>query len=300
MNFKLDYITRILQKTSKKRIENYVISRIWHQLNNDEIKISHQQYVYRNDNNFALTDLYFPQLNYHIEVNEEFHYKDELKISADKLREEDIIRNTKGHTIRFIDCQNDKTLNEIHLQIDQIVNEINKLVEEQKRQNKFQVWDEAELTPTYWKRKGIISVEENVNLRTIDEIGFLFGEKVMNKGFLKAGAVRYTKDGFSEVWWPSEIKKSNWENKFENDFEIITEKNLLESKANHHVQHYVNNNPECKRIVFFKYKDELGFNFYKFVGCFKLNSNRSLNENQLVWERFSKTYKLNTEKESLN
>jgi hypothetical protein len=296
MNFKLDYITRILQKTSKKRIEHYVISRIWHQLNNDEIKISLQQYVHRNIKNFALTDLYFPQLNYHIEVNEEFHYKDDLKISADKLREEDIIRNTKGHTIRFIECQNDKTLNEIHLQIDQVVEEINKLVEEQKRQSKFRVWDEEELTPKYWKQKGSISVDDNVNLRTIDEIGFLFDEKIMNKGFLKPGAIKYTKDGFSEVWWPSEIKKSNWENKFENDFEIITEKNIVKSKANNHVQHYVYGNPECKRIVFFKYKDELGFNFYKFVGCFKLNSNRSLIENQLVWERFSKHINLIMEK----
>ena len=228
MNFKLDYITRILQKTSKKRIENYVISRIWHQLNNEEIKFSHQQYVNRNDNNFALTDLYFPQLNYHIEVNEEFHYKTDIKINADKLREEDIIRNTKGHTIRFIDCQNDKTLEEIHLQIDQIVLEINELVQVQKQENKFQAWSEEELKPTYWKQKGIISVDDNVNLRTIDEIGFLFDEKVMNKGFLKAGAVKYIKDGFSEVWWPSEIKKSNWENKFRNY--VILQKNKSSNK----------------------------------------------------------------------
>jgi len=176
MNFKLDYITRILQKTSKKRIENYVISRIWHQLNNDEIKIHHQQYVNRNDNNYALTDLYFPQINYHIEVNEEFHYKDETKIGIDKLRDEDITQKT-GHIIRYVDCQNNKSLEEIHLQIDEIVEEINNLIEDQKRLNKFQAWNEEELKPTYWKQKGNISVDENVNLRTIDEIGLLFDEK---------------------------------------------------------------------------------------------------------------------------
>lgn len=291
MNFKLDYVTRILQKTSKKRIENYVISRIWHQLNNDEIKISHQQYVNRDDEKYALTDLYFPQLNYHIEVNEEFHYKDENKIDIDKIREIDIVRKT-GHTIRFIECQNDKKLEDIHSQIDKIVNEINNLVDEQKRLKTFRPWDEKELKPSYWKEKGIINVNENVNLRTIDDIGLLFNVEIKNRGFLKAGAVKFTKDGFSEVWWPSEIKKSNWENKFENDFEKITEKNLTESKGNSHVQHYINNNPECKRIVFFKYKDELGFNFYKFVGCFKLNSKISITENQLVWERFSQNYKL--------
>lgn len=293
MNFKLDYVSRILQKTSKKRIENYVISRIWHQLNNDEIKISHQQYVNRDNDIYALTDLYFPQLNFHIEVNEEFHYKDENKINADKVREEDIRRKT-GHTVRYIECQNDKKLEDIHLQIDQIVDEINNLVDEQKKLKTFHPWDEEELKPSYWKEKGIVNVSDNINLRTIDDIGLLFNVEIKNRGFLKAGAVKYTKDGFSEVWWPSsEIKKSNWENKFENDFEKITEKNLTENKGNSHVQHYINNNPECKRIVFFKYKDELGFNFYKFVGCFKLNSEKSTDENQLVWERFSSHHKLN-------
>ena len=84
-----------------------------------------------------MTDLYFPQLNYHIEINEEFHYKDEIKISFDKIREEDIIKITKGHIIKFIDCQNDKTLDNIHSQIDIVVNEINNLISKQKKLKTF-------------------------------------------------------------------------------------------------------------------------------------------------------------------
>jgi len=36
----------------------------------------------------------------------------------------------------------------------------------------------------------------------------------------------------------------------------------------------------------------LGMDFYRFVGCFKLNADRSIKEGQLVWERFADTYTL--------
>lgn len=292
MNYKLDHITRILQKTSKKRIENYVISRIWHLLNDSEIKILNQQYVYRGEGKYALTDLYFPQLNYHIEVNEEFHYKNEHKINIDKIREEDIIKKTNGHIIRFIDCQNDKTLENIHSQIDIIVNEINNLINEQKKLKIFKPWEENELTSEYWKQKGTIKVSDNVNLRTIDDIGNIFNVQIKNRGFLKPGAVKFSKNGFSEIWWPEIKLKNNWLNEFHNNFEYITENHIEPIKAKNHLEYFISKNPECSRIVFFKYKDELGFNFYKFVGCFKFNKEKSLFENKVVWERFSMEYKL--------
>lgn len=249
MNFKLDYITRILQKTSKKRIENYVISRIWHQLNSDEIKISHQQYVNRDDGKYALTDLYFPQINYHIEVNEEFHYKDDFKINLDKLREEDIIRKTKGHIVRFVDCQKD--LKDIHSQIDEIVSEINTLVNNRKELKIFRPWDEKEMEPEYWIKKGIIKVSDNINFRKIDNIGTLFNVQIKNRGFLKPGAVKYLKDDFTEIWWPEKKDKNYWKNDFINDFEFITERNVNEEKAKNHFNYFVSTNPNCKRIVFF-------------------------------------------------
>ena len=250
----------------------------------------HQQYVNRDDEKYALTDLYFPQINYHVEVNEEFHYKDDYKISLDKQRENDIIRKTKGHTIRFIDCQKD--LKHIHNQIDVVVKEINERIANQKSSNSFRPWLEGELTPQYWIEKGIINVKDNVNLRTIDDIGLLFNVKIANRGYLKAGGAKYTKDGFSEIWWPSAVKRSNWQNIFDENFEKITEKNLIQTKGDSHVQGYAAKNPDCRRIVFFKYKDELGFDYYKFVGCYQLNAKASLLENQLVWERFSETYSL--------
>ena len=289
MDYKLDYVTRIFEKTSHKRIENYVITRIWHLLDSDEIKIMHQQFVNRGQGQRALTDLYFPQINYHIEVDEEYHTSNQ---EHDRNREAEIIAQT-GHTVRRINCSNVIDLTEIHKQIVAIVNEITALVKQRKELGSFIPWHLDELTPQFWKNRGIIRVEDNVNLTKIDDIGELFNVRIINRGFLKAGAARYDKDGFSEVWWPSAAKRSNWENKFSDDFEIITERNLDTSKAEAHVRGAVTNIPNFKRIVFFKYRDNLGFDYYKFVGCFKLNTQRSLQEQQLVWERFSQTYSFN-------
>src|SRR5690606_39566153 len=74
MSYKLDYISRLLQRTSSKRIEHYVISRIWHLLDNYDVKMTPQQYVSRELTQYALTDIYFPQIGLHVEVNEPVHY----------------------------------------------------------------------------------------------------------------------------------------------------------------------------------------------------------------------------------
>src|SRR5436305_13620063 len=112
MDKKLEYITRLFKKMSAKGIETYVISRVWHLLNNDEIKIIPQQYVRHSNGQYSVTDIYFPQFDIHIEVNEPGHYQSDAKISSDALRETNIIA-ASGHQVRKIDCA--KTMLEIHL-----------------------------------------------------------------------------------------------------------------------------------------------------------------------------------------
>ena len=115
-----EYITRSLNKIRHKKYESYVINRIVHQLNDFTLKFITQQYVKRSDNKIALTDLYFPQLGIHVEIDEghhfektdsitrKFEYVDDFTNSnphyvitqtyEDKFREEDIISIT-GHEI---------------------------------------------------------------------------------------------------------------------------------------------------------------------------------------------------------
>jgi len=63
MDNKVEYITRLFQRTSSKAIENYCLTRLWHKLDNYEIKIIPQQYVGRHSDKYALTDVYLPHLN---------------------------------------------------------------------------------------------------------------------------------------------------------------------------------------------------------------------------------------------
>lgn len=51
MDYKLEYITRFFEKTSNKRIETYVLTRIWGKIDDLDIKIIPQQYISRTEEN---------------------------------------------------------------------------------------------------------------------------------------------------------------------------------------------------------------------------------------------------------
>ena len=55
MNYKLEYITRMLTKISHKRLESYVIHRIWNTLDNPDVHFVFQQYVVRKEGKEADT-----------------------------------------------------------------------------------------------------------------------------------------------------------------------------------------------------------------------------------------------------
>ena len=106
MDYKLEYMERLFAKIGKKKTESYVISRIWHQLDDDRFVV--QQYIRRTQDKYALADLYLPQLNIFIEINEPFHKNN---VEVDKIRNEEILNVTHSMPI-VIDCDND--IQEIH------------------------------------------------------------------------------------------------------------------------------------------------------------------------------------------
>ena len=65
----LKYIIKQISKTNKKNYENFVVTRIWHGLNCLDVKFVTQQYFKRPDG-YALTDMFFPQFDLHIEIDE--------------------------------------------------------------------------------------------------------------------------------------------------------------------------------------------------------------------------------------
>lgn len=284
MDYKLEYMERLFAKIGKKKTESYVISRIWHQLDDDRVKFVVQQYIRRTQDKYALADLYLPQLNIFIEINEPFHKNN---VEVDKIRNEEILNVTNSKPI-VIDCDND--IQEIHRQVTDVVKLIKQRISE--LGDKFKPWDDAStLTVEYHRNKGYLKVEDNECLRTTEEVAEVFGTKAKHRGFLRASGAAVPNKKHEIVWWPN-TEHRLWHNELSEDGMFIYEYPKAEDKRAAHLKQWLSA-PEETRITFLHYKDDLGFCFYRFVGLFRLNQEKSVQENKCVWERVSDTYQLN-------
>lgn len=283
MDYKLEYMTRLFAKISKKKTETYVISRIWHQLNDDRIKFVVQQYIRRTQDKYALADLYLPQLDIFIEINEPFH-KNNAEI--DRIRNDEILQVTHSKPI-VIDCDN--SIEHIHAKITEVVQQIKQAIIE--RGDKFIPWDGGStLSVEYHRKKGYLKVDESEYIRTIDEAFAVFGAKAKHRGFLRVAGASIPNKENEIVWCPNSVHRI-WCNELSEDGLEIREYNKGDEQARReHIERYMSSNQ--RRITFFREEDELGFRFYRFVGVFELNKNKSKKENKCVWERISDYYQV--------
>lgn len=81
---KLEYLIKTFSRTKRKDYENYILNAIWQKIDCLDIRPVTQQYVKGDNNEYYLIDLYFPQLNIGVEVDEAFHKKN---IESDLKRE---------------------------------------------------------------------------------------------------------------------------------------------------------------------------------------------------------------------
>ncbi|WP_311488252.1 AbaSI family restriction endonuclease, partial [uncultured Helcococcus sp.] len=141
---KLNYIVRTLARTKRKDFENYVINRIYNELDDLEIKPNSQQYVKRSENKYALIDLYFPQLNIGIECDE---YQHEEQKNLDELRYFDILNAIKSKDeyeeirIKVYDRNNEDNLRDIEDVNKDINNAVKRIKEKKKNTKDFIPWD---------------------------------------------------------------------------------------------------------------------------------------------------------------
>ena len=285
MNYKVEYITRLFQKTSSKAIESYCLSRLWHRLDNDEIKIVPQQYVNRHTDKYALTDVYLPQFKIHIEVNEPAHYISTERIQADEQRKQQVEKNT-GHRLYVIDCRQD--LSEIHKQIDNIVQIINGSLLEQKKIGVFKPWQpDIERNPEFWKVKSNINQADEISFGNIEDICKLFDADFnkTKRGYLRLGGLPHPKNNRYLLWWPSEKSRQGWLNKLSSDDLEIIETHSDNGKRTNHFNTLLNS--QEIRIVFFHYKDILGLTSYRFKGIYAYDNIKSTHETGTVWKRIS-------------
>lgn len=294
-DYKLDYITRLFRKISNKRFEAYVIQRIWDLLNDNRIRFVTQQYFRRDEaGKYALTDLYLPQINMIIEIDEGQHIANEYQ---DALRSEDImqIKAVEGvHIERIALCDKNTlkafTMDEVHQQIDAVVKKIKAAVAQMG--NEFQPWENDLWTPKYYKRKGCFRVADDDYIKSIDDAAAVFDTEAKHRGFLRAAGFDVPDKDNVIVWCPAKNNKQ-WSNDLvvEEGQTFIYEYNNDSKKRAKHVRNHVAK-PAETRITFFREKDDLGFNFYKFVGVFEIDKPKSRELNKCVWVKISDEYKI--------
>jgi very-short-patch-repair endonuclease len=271
---KLDYISKQFARAENKRLEHYVVTRIWHLLNDLSIKFVAQQYVTRPEGR-ALTDMFFPQLQIHIEIDEAHHKK---QIEWDKLREADII-NATGHEVIHVDVT--QGIEQINEAIDDIVK---RLLEKKFTTPNFKAWDiEAEQNPKTYIEKGYIDLKDDVAFRTSADAASCFGKSYIG---LQKGGVKHPREARKIIWFPKLYPNGAWNNRISPDENTIWEISELPEVAHVHIDRCLNDEIQ-NRIVFARVKSPLGDVMYRFKGEYKLDRQATNYREGLVWRRIS-------------
>lgn len=259
------YLLNILTKTKHKKYEHFVVSRIIHRLCNTDIKIVSQQFV-RRKSSWALLDLYFPQINISLEIDEPQHESENHK-NLDKIRTRDIISATNLTEIRIkVRSKNGhKTLTELAQLTDEFISCILLKVEEAQNHGRWEPWDfENEFTSKPYLKRGYIDARENVLLRKHTDAIELFG--VSLKAHRRGGWTPPEETGLGMVWFPRLYQNAKWDNSLSDDGMIIVEKGL--NNAAREQPHKDRPNKENLRAVFARREEPFLGTLYRFLGVF--------------------------------
>ena len=288
---KKEFVLKQISRTNKKNYENYVVTRIIHLLNDLDIKFITQQYFKRLDGNFGLSDLYFPQFNLSIEIDEGQHKN---LIKEDDIRDQDYLLATKElqqHPKEWmpkrVKVYGDISLKQIDEEVDDIVCYIKLLKQKMLKDGSFLKWDiDKEFD---YSDKKIFDVNDNIVFRTIvDGINYFRTDAKKYHGYQRAGA--RTMDRGKLLWFPKLYPNKDWDNSISNNDSLIKEipketsgLKLVLQKS--HLDSILESKYKKYRIVFARVKGNLGFVLYRFKGYFVLNEKMSRKNGYCCYER---------------
>jgi hypothetical protein len=283
----LEYIARQLSRAQKKVYEHYVVNRIWHQLDDPELRFVTQQYVKR-PKGIALTDMYFPQLKLHVEIDERHHFTEEgNRTLFDQIREADLI-NVTGHLLRHVVVAG-QPLASVHEQVKLLIGEIKTL---KQGSLGFQPWDfDAEQDPSLYIKRGYIDIQDDVAFPTMVAAANCFGNSYQSNGIWTGGA-RHPEPG-CDIWFPKLYENGDWHNSISADDSTIVEKCKNPHRQKAHVDKTLTGSIN-KRIVFARVKSPLGDVMYRFKGEYELDRERTSYHSGVVSRRTAtcvKTYR---------
>lgn len=292
----IKYISKMLNKrTIGKDYENFVINQIYARIDNPELEIVTQKCVRPNkgvdtknfievEPNHYLIDLYFPQINLAIEVDEG-HHEDLKNKCYDKLRE-NLIKDAVQCDVKRIEiCEPGTKIPQDYKDIIRQIKEVVVVIK-----NKIDKWEKEHKRKLKWitNEEKIENVKEQKKFDASEAIHFGGITKVLN---LLLGTNHYKKFqqcgknyDFYAVWIPvlsvrlddGTVKTANgWENYTnENEDEIVEYPS--KEKYNEKLDTYDAPAGSCpqkwaarKRVIFMKMVDDFGDKCCRFLGVFR-------------------------------
>ena len=292
---KADFITNSLSKIQHKKWELYVISRVIHLLDDLEIEFVCQQHILLGNGESAFADLFFPQFNLYVEVNEKAHASDRNK-KLDAIRQHEILQaidatQYKIQTYVEEETVSDIKLRELNLKIDCFIEILRKEKHLlcKNRPSQFQPWDlERKYDPQTFIDRGYLDSRDNPCFRTHRDALRCFG---YTKGHYQRATWRHPSWTRTQVWFPRFVKHGVWRNELSDDERQITE-TLLDSSQM--TKHENEDQGSLIKYTFAKTKDRLGNRLYRFIGSF------TFNEKKLIDGKLVRTYDLVDSKIDLN
>lgn len=301
---KTEYLAIMLNKRTKnKKFENFVVNAIYSRINNLNLQPVTQQYVKRDDNKYALIDLYFPQINYAIEVDEGHHLFAENEVK-DKIRSIDIIEKINCKITRIkIFGKNTEALpiENINNQINTIVQEIKDTISNLKSKNKPIRWLDYDEKLNLLKKKDELTANDDIDFYGITKILNFFERKTNNGKEYENYQHAYKKDfskGYS-LWvphWSQKDEKNNfipkdgWVNYPSEDMNEITEIDINgdqteESEIGKH------NENGIRRITFMHMEDRFGKDCCRFIGIYELDNIYPIRGSKEIYRHYHRVSK---------
>lgn len=280
---KLEYVARSLSRGTNKKYETYVINAIYQKVNNPNLIIETQKEIKLENGYRPLIDLFLPQLNIAIEVDEGYHVNEEQH-EHDIWREKSInsqIRKTCiGSNIQFERViAHGVSLEEINARIDEVANLIKDKIS-------------SRTIPLLWKSKN--ELYDDIKKRGTIELDDCFDSNVQiinlvyNKNY--SG---WQKSTYRLLWFPvisdedeneSLTSRNSWQNFFNSTHTIIYERSdnscINQNKKKWAIWDEQN---ETIRIVFVKDRDSFGKTRKRFAGVFRA-SGWDDNLNAQIWK----------------
>ena len=283
---KANYFANTLAKLKHKKWELYVVSRVIHLLNDMETEFVCQQLILLKGGDWVFADMYFPQFNLCLEINERGGHSKLSDRLHDERRQLEILKAVGAQVEKIENFTNtqgvidDASLDRINIQIDAFVELLRKKKKEAQKENRFVPWDiNDQYSPTKHIEKSYLHADENASFRTITDVLRCFGYA---KGSYQRAAWRASTWQKSVVWMPSFVAHEQWENKLLDDEETIVE--ML--KDNSLLQKHQGEPQYPIRYTFAKTRNMFGETLYRFLGEFEFQSELYKNDS------LRKTYKL--------